>query len=516
MAPLLLATLPAAAQGPKIAPPRACTASPRQVATVALPAPPADRDQLRNRIAILPFDENIADTRRQHASWAISDYLTRTLARTTGARIPSAGTVARARMDSEGRIERIAALLGADFVITGQASTRAGLAEITVSIWDAASGEIRWTREYEYPSLSLRQIEDSVTTKIGTLVDSPVRSLTPANVYASSAYDELTRGDFFLRRPTAEGTDSARAAYGRAIKTDPMLAIAKVRLARTLALQVARSGRAGSLASQPALDHGLALVDSALGLDARLAEAWTVRAMLLRLRDPERFAGALAAHERAVSLDPTDPDAQDELGETHLLLGNDGAAAEGFRRALELDPNRAATLRAFAELEMLARRFDASCAFVNASIAADPFDPLAYALRAQVRLQLGEFRDAYADAEIAARLSGDRWGDALRVLGVAGARDDRAKRQTRQLAQSRLKPSSVVGVREARYLAAALAMIGDGKSAVDALSRAQPKGAELRTALRDPSLDRVRREARFQQLMRTASNGDTSRARKGS
>jgi tetratricopeptide (TPR) repeat protein len=471
---------------------------------------------VRNRVAVLPFDENIADTRRVHASWAVSDYLTRTLARTTGARVPSSGTVARAWMESDGRIERLASLLGVDFVVAGQTSTRGGFAEISVSIWDAASGEVRWSKEYEYPSLSLRQIQDSLAAKIGMLVETPVRSLASANAYASPAYDDLTRGDFFLRRPTPEGTDSARVAYARAIKTDPVLAVAKVRLARAIAFQVARSGRAGSLTSEPAVAHGLALVDSALGLDARLAEAWTVRAMLLRSRDPERFAGALAAHERAISLDPTDADAYEQLGETHLLLGNDGAAAERFRRALELDPNRAATLRALAELEILARRFDASCAFANASIAADPFDPLAYAVRAQVRLQLGEFRDAYADAEIAARLSGERWGDALRALVIAGARDDRAKRQTRQLAQSRLKPSAVFSVREARYLAAALAMIGDGKSAVDALSRARPKGAEFRTALRDPSLDTVRREARFQQMMRAASTADSSRARTSS
>jgi Tfp pilus assembly protein PilF len=360
---------------------------------------------------------------------------------------------------------------------------------------------------YEYPSLQLRQIEDSVTARLASLVGTPVRSLVGDPMYASPAYDDLARGDYFLRRPGLDAADSARAAYARALSQDPNLAIVKIRLARALAVVESRSGRTKTASAN--VGRGMALVDSVLASDPKASEAWTVRAMLLRLRDPDHFDGTLAAHKKAVSSDPADADAYHEFGETLLLLGNENEAAARFRRALELEPNRAETLRSLAELERFARRFTTSCAYVNASIAADPYDPLSYALRSQVRLRLDEFRDAYADAEIAARLSGERWGDALMVLVLAGARDiERAKRETRQLARSRMRqPSDVLAVREARYMAGALALIGDRDTAVDALSRARPRGAEFRTALRDPGLDLLRGEARFRAMEHSSSTG---------
>ena len=150
-----------------------------------------------------------------------------------------------------------------------------------------------------------------------------------------------------------------------------------------------------------------------------------------------------------------------------------------------LERDRAASLRMLAELEYLARRYNNACALVNASIGADSYDPLSYALRARVRIRLDEFRDAFSDAETARRLSGAAWGETLEFYVTAFAREfDAAKADSRRLSNAKLKSGSTLGVRDAVYLGMGLTAVGSRDKAFDALSRAQtPRcGAAKRAA----------------------------------
>lgn len=493
------------AQGPKIVPPRACQASPSVLPTSLDYRVQGDRGV---RVAVVRFEESISDDARLHLSWAAGEHIANTLRSTPGVSVLSGGTVARAWIDAGAQVASLARLLDADFVVTGRSAMRGSQAEIGVTLWHAKAETSRWDRTFIYPQLSLPEIVDSSVVQIARYLGvDGTPDLGPAP-RSTAAYEAIARGDYFLRRPDVLGTDSARAAYERATSADPSSPLAKVRLARTYAVSLARSGRTSRLGPERAIEQGLALTDAALSLDSSLAEAWTVRAMLLRFRDPLRLQAAVQAHERAVALAPSDADAQHEYGETLLMLGQDRAALDRFRRALVAEPSRATTLRAYAELELLGRRFPSSCALLNASIAADQYDPLAYALRAQVRLALGEFRDAYADAEISARLSAERWGEALTTYVHAAAGDlERAKREARQLANTRLRGDGPLAIREARYLAAALAATGDRERAIQALSRARPQGAQLRAALRDPILDGLRSDALFKRLVGEVTGG---------
>jgi hypothetical protein len=189
-----------------------------------------------------------------------------------------------------------------------------------------------------------------------------------------------------------------------------------------------------------------------------------------------------------------------------LRLGRDEAAAARLRQALAAERDRASTLRLLAEVEYLARRYENACGLVNASIGADSYDPLAYALRARVRLKLSEFRDAFSDAETAGRLSGATWGQTLGFYVTAVASDvDAARAEARQLANSKLRDETTLGVHEAAYLAMGLAALGSVDRAFDALSRARPRGAELRSVLRDPGFDSLRRDPRFSRVGRDES-----------
>jgi tetratricopeptide (TPR) repeat protein len=215
--------------------------------------------------------------------------------------------------------------------------------------------------------------------------------------------------------------------------------------------------------------------------------------MLARVIDPVRFAGALDAHLRAVSVDPRDADAEHEYGVTLLRLGDLRGAESRFRRALALSPSRAPTLTALAWIEQQGSRWSAACGLSNASIAAWPYDPVPYAVRAEARLRLSDARDAYSDAELVRRLASGAWPEALRILVTSGASNvDEARRQARSLTASWLGPGTQFSVRDAEYLAVAYLTMGDQRRAIESLRRARPLGADLRAALKSPRLASIR------------------------
>ena len=243
------------------------------------------------------------------------------------------------------------------------------------------------------------------------------------------------------------------------------------------------------------------MADAALKNDSSSAEAWTARALLLRYRNPASFSGVVAAHERAIASDPKSADAREAYGVTLMRLGKDAAAEVQLRRALALEANRASTLRALGELEYLRRRYRESCAMANASIGADSYDPLAYSLRARVRMQFSEFRDALSDAEIAGRLSVSPWSSALQLLVTAsGTTVDDARLEVRRVAAAKLRPGATLTVPEGAFTSLALEALGDRNRALEALRRVEPTGAEFTMALRDPGFDQMRNDARFRRI----------------
>jgi Tfp pilus assembly protein PilF len=245
------------------------------------------------------------------------------------------------------------------------------------------------------------------------------------------------------------------------------------------------------------------LTTEALAGDSTLADAWTVRAMLARLLDPENFEGAIQAHRRAVALAPSDAEAEHEFGVTLMRLGDARGAEARFRRALTLEPSRGSTFSALSELELRAERWANACALSNAAIGAWPYDPLPYATRAQARLHLSDARDAYADAEMVRRLTTGAWTAALRVLVASGASNvDVARRLVRELTADWLATGVPLSVRDGEYLALAYLAMGDQRRAIESLRRAEPIGTDLGVVLLRPALSPIRSDTAITRLLR--------------
>ena len=487
------------AQTPRIAPPPPCRADGRTPFADLIARPASSGSTV---VAIIPLDARLSDGSQVHLPWAFSRGVGDGLAQLPGVVTPTEGSTERASAEAAGRLNEFAVLTGARLVVSGTLVSQRVGAAMTVQITERGVEAPRWEREFLYPQTSLASIEDQVVAAVAEILQSGRVGESRRSIDAA-AYDDVARGDYFLTQHDIWAGDSARAAYERASARAPQSAFVLGRLARAYAVTLERRGRVGPLGQLAALREGDALVDRALLADSATADAWTARAIFERVRDPQLYGKAVAAHERAVKAAPRSADVHQEYAITLLRLGRDAAAETQVRQALALERDRAVSLRVLAEVEYLARRYNNACALVNASIGADSYDPLAYALRARVRTHMDEFRDAFSDAETARRLSGAAWAETLEFYLTAIARDiDAARAESRRLSSAKLKGGTTLGVREAVYLGMGLSAVGTRDKAFDALSRARPRGVELRSALRDPGLDRLRSDPRFSRVGR--------------
>ena len=490
------------AQTPRLTPPPPCRAPGADTALVASVRASARRGF--TSVAVLEFDSRVMDERRSHLAPAITAQLRSRLATIPAVAVESRGTVERVFASSGGRIDSLLSVLGDQFAVTGDVIPQRDRIDVTVRIMQSGKEAPRWERVFAYPRTPIHQIEESVGAAVAELAESRI----PANPLrmSAAAYEIALRGDYFLAQHDALSADSARRTFERAMAADRESGIPAARAARARAEYLERVGRLDARMVGEQVLAGMTLVDAALRNDSANAEAWTARAMLLRYRNPGSYAGVVSAHERAVALAPNSADAHEEYGTTLVRLGRDAAAEQHLRRALALEPNRASALRALGDLEYVRRHFASSCALANASIGADSYDPMAYALRARVRMQLSEFRDAFSDAETASRLSSASWGDALQFLvSVNGKSVDDARLQARRVASMKLRPGAKLSVAEGVYTSLALEALGDRDRAIETLRRIEPAGIELTAALRDPGFDQMRGDTRFRRVAAAAA-----------
>src|SRR2546421_4057941 len=181
-----------------------------------------------------------------------------------------------------------------------------------------------------------------------------------------------------------------------------------------------------------------------------------------------------------------------------LGLGEDSAAAEDFRRALDLDPERPITLHHLGVLRIIQRRYDEALRWLDSALSVEPAFADAYPFRALSHLLLGQTPQARRDAEVAVRLAPTRYlGEA--ALAIVEAQEGDTLTSRRRIDDllhgtvDSLRPTPMEGL----FLGWALVSVNERKRAIDLLERAQPRGWQLSYRLRYPGFDPIRADPRF-------------------
>jgi tetratricopeptide (TPR) repeat protein len=281
-------------------------------------------------------------------------------------------------------------------------------------------------------------------------------------------------------------------------------------MALSYAISVAWEWPNPRLSSDSLLARGSRAATAALARDSTSSDSWLARAMILWFEYPTDWTLAMAAHDRAVALDPSNAEAYNIRGVALGTLRRDSESIASLDRALALDPLRPIALMRKGEvLFSLGRRAEGE-RLVDSALAVAPAFAQGYIDRAQMRLARRDVAGAEKDLATAFRFSGEAAGAEhpipLGLLAEAAAmRGDTATARA-QLATLKAQLHTDDGLRPNAATAVALAMIasGDRNGALRVLERAVPRGLLLWWTMGWPDFDSIRGDARFQAVMKGA------------
>lgn len=324
----------------------------------------------------------------------------------------------------------------------------------------------------------------------------------PTRRVDSAALAEYAEGQDQLHRRTQAGLTRAVELFGRAIRRDSGFALGWAGLAQAMGWARAWEYAVPGVPAESLLTRELAASDRALALDSTNLDMWLLRAEVATEIDPTRREPAINALQRALALDSLSREAWSRLGWA-LEHGSDrDRAGAAMRKAVALGENPVA----LANHHYWSREFDSAAVWADSAVIMNPRLPWAHETVGAVALARGRLADAEAAYQAARRL--DIGPTAVRSLEglaeVAARRGDTAgARRFIRVAEGLADPVTP-SAHAAISLGSAWGVIDQPDRALAWLEQFQPRG-DLHFQLhlkRDPMLDPLRSQPRFQALLR--------------
>src|SRR6266550_1889136 len=450
-----------------------------------------------------------ADTASAYLADGLTEAIITSLGRIERLGVKSRNAVRRFRGTAEDPTT-LGRALGVAYLVSGSVGRpgRGQSPAVTVELLRASDGMHVWGGQYESRDTALQTIPQTVARAVATIITGALRPVERTALASRpprdpGAYDRFLRANYELAQRTPRAVRRAIDQYESVVRLDPGFTPALARVAVGYGLFLDWGWAYPGLSPEAVLSRGFDAADRALQQDSASADAWMARGFLLSFRNPRTFAGVREALLRALGLDPRNAEAPHQYGMALLCLGRDSAAADMYRRALQLEPERPITLFNLGRVAARRVRYAEARRWADSALAIDPGADYAYVLRAVAEFRLGKPAEARADAETAARLrSGFRVpGEAVLALLELQAADTSAARTRIERLEREVRSTGNQTVTDAAWVGRALVALRESDRALALLERVRPRGARLWFYLRAPEFDAIRSTARFEKLV---------------
>jgi len=324
-------------------------------------------------LAVLPFENLTGDPNKEYLADGLTEETISYLGRLSPEQL---GVIARTSVmgykHKDERLDQIGRDLSVEYVLENSLRESGDHIRLTSQLIQVKDQAHVWSQDYDYSMKDILNIEDDVAKALAHEVR---LRLTPQQ-YAQSAeshtpspeaYDAYLHGYYFFERNTNTDTDMAAKYFERATQLDPSYALAWVWLSRT------RNGQV-NLQLIPAVEgHRLAreAVERALALNPKLAAA---HAQMARIKHQVDFdwAGADTSAQRALALEPGNPENLKSAASAAAILGRLDEAVQLSRRAVDLDPLNGDSWGSLGENEFFLGRLDEAAADSKKALELNP------------------------------------------------------------------------------------------------------------------------------------------------
>jgi len=460
---------------------------------------------------VLYFDNLSRDSSDLYLADGLTEELIARLGQLERLQLKSRNAVRRYRGAADVDPTAVGRALGVAYLVSGSVRRSGARLRVTVEMVRATTGLRVWGDQYDRAETDALAIQEDVARAVATaiagrLAPAERQALAAGPTRNPAAYDHYLRANFYLRQRQAAVVARAIAEYERAAILDSTFAAAAAGAATAYYVWMNWGWEHPTLSRDSLLARGFAWAERAVRVNPSSGPAWRARGNLLRYRYPKNPDSALAALERAVSLDPRDAESRHFLALALAFDLQDSAAVAGFRHALALEPRRPITLHSLAWFAENGRRYDEARGLLDSALAVDPSFHPGYLRRAQIWLLLGDPAAALRDVEKAAGLvAADPIRQRTTLTEVMVALGDTIA--ARALIDSVLAPvpsDSFAGTWAA--VAYALVALGDHERAIALMEAVHQHtlGREFAFWSRFPQLDPIRSDPRFLRLVEQA------------
>jgi len=336
-------------------------------------------------IAVLPFEDLSPQGNQDYFAEGLAEELITLLTRVPALRVAARNSAFSFRGGNLA-VEQIAERLKVAHVLTGSVQRSGNQVRVTAQLVDARAGYQLWSDVYDRTLDDIFAIQDDIAGQV-----------------MEQLRLQLLGGELSVR------------------ETDPR--------AYTLYLQARHVGRQHT---REGLERAAELYRQALAIDDQYLPAWNELAGvyfnltgIAEIPRDEGFRLAREAAFKALAVDPAYAPAYDRLGWLAMYQDNDlRAAAEHYRRALELEPGNDAILSNAAVLAVALGRLDDAIALLRAGALRDPVSAVAHANLANAYLLARRYPEAERSIRSALMLSPQYAGAHYRLARVLLAQGD--------------------------------------------------------------------------------------------
>jgi TolB-like protein len=373
-------------------------------------------------LAVLPLENLSGDPKQEYWADGLTDELITHVAKIGGLRVISRTSAARFKRSAIALTE-IARELAVDTLVQGSVVVSDRRVRISVQLIDPFSDQHLWAESFE------RELSDIVTlqAQIAQAVAHHIQArLTPEEDLRAKArkrvnpesYEAYLKGLFFLanRNDIEKGSEY----FNKSIALDPQYAAPYAGLAGCWCML----GVLNLLPPGEVFPKARVFAEKALELDETLAEAHHALSVVQCLYDWE-WRGAERELKKALQLDPNLPAAYQGYSVLLTCLQRHDEAIKQVLKGRERDPFSVGRKAFVAFIYMQARQFDHAIEECSEAIELDPNDPFGHWILARALDAAGQVREALAESELAAKLSGNQMTYAAHLAYALARSGDR-------------------------------------------------------------------------------------------
>jgi serine/threonine protein kinase/Tfp pilus assembly protein PilF len=450
-------------------------------------------------LAVLPFENVSRDPENEYLSDGIAGSIINILATLPKLRVIAQSTVFRYK-GREIDPQAVGRELNVRAVLTGRMMQSGGSLRIGAELVDVATGSRLWGAQFDRKPGDIFLIQDEISSEISEklrlqLTRAEKKRLIRRHTEDAEAYRLYLQGRHHWNRWTEEGFYRAIAYFQQAVEKDPSYALAYTGIAESYVLL----GWNSYLSAKDAFPKGKAAAMTALRLDPDLGEAHTPLAAALWLHDWQ-WPQAQAEFKRSLELNPTYPTANHWYAEYVMTMGRHAEAIARVKNSQELDPLSLIINVAIAWTSYMARRYDEAIEQLLRTVELDPNYPVTYWILGLLYRITGRYDLAISAGEKGVKLSG---GSPLMRAALAHTYGKSGgTKEARQVLDDLVELSKHKYVAP-HFFAGIHIGLGENDRAIESLEKSWDEHSHWLIYLHlDPSMDDLRNESRFQDLLR--------------